>query len=75
MFFIVLFKRFLFSLLEGSLDPFEGNNTLADASNQTDVKTKDKTVGKIIYSKSVTTQYKTEHFLKHWSLSRSKKII
>ena len=30
---------------------------LADASNQREVNTKDKAVGKIIYSKSVTTQY------------------
>ena len=34
-----------------------------EAPNQTEAKTKNKAVGKIIYSKSVRIHYKTEHFL------------
>ena len=63
-FFIVSFKKFLFWLLGWSLGTFERNETerLTNTLNQTVVKTKDKAVGKIIYSKPVTTQYKAEHF-------------
>ena len=68
-------QNFLFQLLEASLDNFERNEIqrFTDVSNQTEVMTKDKAVGKIIYSKSVRTQYKTEHFLSTGNFPDKKK--
>ena len=64
-FFYSLVQKFLFQLLEASLDNFECNEIkrFTDASNQTELTTNEKAVKKIIYSKYVRTQYKTEYFL------------
>ena len=50
-------KHFLFQLVEESLDKFERNEIerFTDASNPTETETKDRAVGKTIYSKSVRT--------------------